>query len=72
MEKDMDPNTKLEVALEILDAKIGQAFKQKENNKEEYEKLLQERKKLYKGDKEILNKIIDVYGPEIKKIYEGE
>lgn len=68
----MTLNTKLEVALEILAAKIAKASKSGfsiEDN--EMLVLLDERKKLYAGDEETLDKIITVYGPEVKNDYEG-
>ena len=33
-------------------------------------KLLREREKMYTGDKETIDKIVNVYGPEIKKKFE--
>ena len=67
----MSLNTKLEVALEILSAKIANTSKKGLSTQdEEMTALLEEREKLYSGDEEILKKIINVYGPEIKKNYE--
>ena len=67
----MSLNTKLEVALEILSAKIANTSKKGLSTQdEEMKALLEEREKLYSGDEEILKKIINVYGPEIKKNYE--
>lgn len=67
----MSLNTKLEVALEILSAKIANTSKKGFSTQDEEMKvLLEEREKLYSGNEEILKKIIDVYGPEIKKNYE--
>ena len=66
----MSENTKIEVALEILANKIAKTSNQGyASNSEEMLKLLSERQKLYAGDREILDKIIDNYGPEIKKDY---
>ena len=68
---EMSLNTRLEVALEILSAKIASASKQGLTTEDDEMKLLlEEREKLYSGDEKILDKIIDIYGPEIKKMYE--
>lgn len=72
MEKAMSHNTKLEVALEILSAKIADTSKKGYSTKDEEIKiLLKERDRLYSGDEEVIDKIIKIYGPEIKKNYEG-
>lgn len=69
---EMSLNTKLEVALEILSAKIANMSKNGYTvQDEEMKKLIKEREKMYSGDQEILEKIINKYGPEIKKNYEG-
>lgn len=70
---EMTKNTKLEVALEIIAAKIA-----KTSNKgygvdsEQMKKLLNERSEMYAGNELVIDKIITDYGPEIKKDYEGE
>lgn len=72
MDKAMSLNTKLEVALEVLSAKIADLSKKGYTVEDEQMKiLLDEREKMYLGDEEVLDKIIKVYGPEIKKNYEG-
>ena len=69
--ENMSLNTKLEVALEILAAKIAKTSKQGFTvNDIKMQNLLKERDSLYSGDEEILNKIIKEYGPEMKKDYE--
>lgn len=68
---EMSLNTKLEIAIEIISAKIASlsnAGYTIEN--EEMRVLLQERDELYTGNEEIIDKIISVYGPEIKKNYD--
>ena len=63
-------NTKLEVAVEILAAKIAKCSR--EGHKIEYvemQQLLYEREEMYKGNKNIIEKIITEYGEEIKKDY---
>lgn len=68
----MDLNTKLEVAIEIMAAKIASASKKGLTTKDkEMQILLQERENLYSGDEVTINKIIDIYGPEVKSNYEG-
>lgn len=69
--ENMSLNTKLEVALEILAAKIAKTSKQGFTVDDiKMQNLLKERDSLYSGDEEILNKIIKEYGPEMKKDYE--
>lgn len=68
----MTLNTKLEVALEILAAKIADTSRKGfSTDDKEMQILLEEREKLYSGNEEILEKIITIYGPEIKRNYEG-
>lgn len=68
---DMNLNTKLEVAVEILAAKIAKTLKEGYTVEEkEIQTLLNEREEMYKGNKIIINKIIEEYGPEIKKDYQ--
>ncbi len=71
MKKNMSLNTKLEVALEILAAKIAKTSKSGlSTNDKEMQELIKEREKLYSGDEKILDKIIEVYGKEIKREYD--
>lgn len=67
----MNPNTKLEVAVEILASRIAQMSEEgvKTGNKEILN-LLKEREKMYSGDEETINKIIEMYGKEIKSYME--
>ena len=67
---DFSDNTKLEVALEILAAKIAKTSKEGFSVKDkEMINLLEERQKLYSGDMKVIEKIINEYGPEIKNAY---
>ena len=69
---EMSLNTKLEVAVEILSAKIASLSNAGFGTEsKEMQTLLKERDLMYTGDKEVIEKIINVYGPEIKKMYEG-
>ncbi len=72
MEKNNLPlnNVKFEVALEILSMKIALTISTKDQK--ELEKLLIEQNKLYTYDEEIINKVLDVYGSEIKKLLKGD
>lgn len=65
-------NTKLEVAVEILATKIAITSRQPYNTDTEIKRLLKERDEMYKGNIEVIGKIIKEYGPEIKKRYKGE
>lgn len=72
MENEMSRNTKLEVALEVLSAKIANMVKKGYTvEDEELKVLIKERDKMYSEDEEVIEKIIKEYGPEIKKNYEG-
>lgn len=62
----MNKNTKLEIAVEIMAAKIAKSAKEGINSKD-MEKLLNERTKMYQGDEKVIEKIIGIYGEEIKK-----
>ena len=61
----MNANTKLEIAVEIMAAKIAKTSRE-DNSEEKLKELLKEKTKMYQGDKEIIEKIINVYGKEIK------
>lgn len=69
---EMSLNTKLEVAVEIISAKIANLSNAGYTTENiEMQELLKEMDKMYTGDEETIDKIINVYGPEIKKKYEG-
>ena len=64
----MNKNTKLEIAVEIMAAKIAKTAREGIGpDDEKMKQLLNERVKMYQGDEEIIEKIIDIYGEEIKK-----
>ena len=68
--ENMNSNTKLEVAVEIIAAKIAMISAQEEKaDSDEVKKLLKEREEMYKGNKIIINKIIREYGPDIRNNY---
>lgn len=55
-------NTKLEVALELLGTAIAKAVKEGYTvNDKELKDLLNEREKMYLGDKEVIDKILVKY-----------
>ncbi len=68
---DININTKLEVAVEILAAKIAKTSREgyKVEDKE-IQILLNEREEMYKGNNIIIDKIINEYGKEIKRDYQ--
>lgn len=64
----MSYNTKLEMAVEIIAAKIAMHSKKCDKIEDkEMQKLLNERNEMYKGNEIIIDKIIREYGQEIKK-----
>ncbi len=64
----MNDNTKLEIAVEIMAAKIARTSREETPDKEErLTKLIEERTKMYQFDEEIIDKIINIYGKEINK-----
>ena len=63
-------NTKLEIAVEIMAAKIAKTSKEGYTiNDEKMQQLIKERNKMYIGNEDIINKIIKEYGSEIKRDY---
>lgn len=64
--------SKTELAVEIIDTKIQQTIKNNndksfDNLKEKIEKLKKEKNEIYKGNEEIINKVLNVYYKEIKE-----
>ena len=63
----MNENTRLEIAVEIMAAKIAKASREGiEPEDEKMKELLNEKIKMYQGDKKTIDKIINIYGKEIK------
>lgn len=63
----MNKNTRLEIAVEIMAAKIAKtAIQGIDPESEIMQELLNEKIKMYQGDEETIEKIINVYGNEIK------
>lgn len=64
----MNDNIKLEVAIEIMASKIAQMNRDGYDiNSEEMKLLLEEKAKLYNCDMQIIDKIINVYGKELRE-----
>lgn len=67
----MNDNTKLEIAIEIMAAKIAMCTKNGSTLKSrEMQTLINERDEMYKGNEVIIDKIVKLYGTEIKSEYE--
>ena len=63
-------NTKVEIAVEIMAAKIAKTSKEGYTiNDEKMQQLIKERNEMYIGNEDIINKIIKEYGSEIKRDY---
>ena len=64
----MNDNIKLEVAIEIMASKIAQMNRDGYDvNSDEMKLLLEEKTKLYNCDMEIIDKIINIYGKELRE-----
>ena len=64
-------NTKLEVAVEILATTIALTSRQGFTTKDvKMKQLLKEREEMYKGNSIVIDSIIKKYGPQIKENYE--
>ena len=61
----MNANTKLEIAVEIMAAKIARTSRE-ENSEDKLKELIKEKTKMYQGNEEIIEKIINIYGKEVK------
>ena len=67
---DMSKNTNLEIAVEIMAAKIAKMSREGYTAEDDkMKKLIDERNKMYIGEEDVIEKIITEYGPEIKKDY---
>lgn len=70
---EMSSNIKLEVAIEIMASKIAQMTRDGYDiDSEEMKQLLKEKEKMYNCDTEILDKIINKYGKELREETEKE
>lgn len=63
----MSDNIKLEVAVEIMASKIAQMTRQGYTlNDKEMQDILEEKRQMYNFNMEVIDKIINVYGKELK------
>ena len=63
----MNDNIKLEVAIEIMASKIARMTQKGYTiEDEELISLLKEKEQMYRGNKEVINKIIEQYGKELR------
>ena len=70
----MNEYSNLDTAIEIMAYKFSDCVKKAEKDKRfeiELKKLRKERNEMYNGNQEIINKIIKVYGKELKEIYKN-
>lgn len=58
-------NVKIEVAIEIISLYIGLKL---ENDKKLVQKLIEERDRIYLGDKGLVDKVLSEYGKKIKEL----
>lgn len=61
----MNENVKLDIAIEIMSTKIANAMNS--GAKEEVKQLLEERKQMYLGNWDVINKILNVYSNDVKR-----
>lgn len=61
----MNNNVKLDIAIEIMSTKIANTMNN--GTREELEQLLEERRQLYLGNWDIINKILEVYSKDVKR-----
>lgn len=72
MNKEVSLNAKLEVAIEIISAMIAEmSNKGYTVEDKEMKKLLEERTQVYLVNNEVLNRVINEYGPKLREKYEG-
>ncbi len=73
MIENMSDNIKLEVAVEIMASKIAQMIRKGYTIDDEVmQQLLEEKKQMYKCNMNVINKIINVYGKELKQKFSKE
>lgn len=65
MLENMNDNVKLDIAIEIMSTKIANAMNK--GTRQEVEQLLEERKQLYLGNWDVINKILEVYSKDVKR-----
>ena len=71
----MNDYASLDTAIEIMAYKIADCVNKVEKDKKyekELEKLRNEREEMYRGNVEMINKIVEVYGKELREIYQDK
>ena len=71
----MNDYASLDTAIEIMAYKIADCVNKVEKDKKyekELEKLRNEREEMYSGNVEMINKIVEVYGKELREIYQNK
>ena len=64
----MNDNTKIELSREIMNAMIGRACKNGfDKNDKIIQTLLKEEREMEKFNFDVINKIIEIYGPMVKE-----
>lgn len=61
----MNENVKLDIAIEIMSTKIANVMKN--GTKKDVENILEERRQMYLGNWDVINKILDVYSKEVRQ-----
>lgn len=63
--ENISPNTKLEIAVEVIAAKIAKVSNEGYTIKnKKMQELIEERNQMYQGNEQIIDKIIKEYGKE--------
>lgn len=63
--ENISPNTKLEIAVEVIATKIAKVSSAGYTVKEEkMQKLIEERNQMYQGNEQVIDKIIKEFGKE--------
>lgn len=68
----MNDNVKLEVAIEIMASKLSDMARNGYDIKsKEMKQLLKEKEEMYKCNMQVIDKILNVYGKELKETVKG-
>lgn len=61
----MNDNVKLDIAIEIMSTKIAKAMDS--GNRKDVELLLEERRQMYLGNWDVIDKILNVYSEDVQR-----
>lgn len=61
----MNENVKLDIAIEIMSTKIANVMKN--GTRKEVNEILEERRQMYLGNWDVINRILDVYAKEVRQ-----